>query len=79
MLSITNVYTHTSLEDVVQQILSSPCNVFEVSPRSAASSDLSRYMVVAWTMHLERIPMEVGCVVPELKEPSVVGQHPLFL
>jgi hypothetical protein len=79
MLSITNIYAHTLLEDVVQQILGSPCNVFEVLPCSAASFDLSRYMVVAWTMHPERIPMEAGCVVPKPEEPSVVGQHPLFL
>jgi hypothetical protein len=54
----------------VQEILGSS---FESSPYSVDGSDLSSYLVVAWTRHPNLIPTEVGCVVPEPDEPSVVG------
>jgi hypothetical protein len=79
LLSITNVYTHIVMEDVVQEILGSSCKVIESALSLAASSDLSSYMAVAWTMHPDLIPTEVGCVVLEPEGPSVVGQRPLFL
>jgi hypothetical protein len=40
---------------------------------------MSRSFVVAWSKHPNLIPMEVGCIVPEPMEPSVVGQLLLFL
>jgi hypothetical protein len=40
---------------------------------------MSEFLAVAWSLHLDLIPSEVGCVIPEPKEPSIVGQRPLFL
>jgi hypothetical protein len=73
-LSITNVYVHIWSVDIVQDILGSSCVVFELAPSSIAGTDLSSFMVVALTMHLDIIPTEVGCVVLELEAPSMVGQ-----
>jgi hypothetical protein len=73
VLSITNIYAHVWPKEVVQEILGSSCRVFESSPYSVDGSDLSSYLVVAWTRHPNLIPTEVGCVVPEPDEPSVVG------
>jgi hypothetical protein len=74
LLSITNVYVHIWSVDIVQDILGSSCVVFELAPSSIAGTDLSSFMVVALTMHLDIIPTEVGCVVLELEAPSMVGQ-----
>jgi hypothetical protein len=63
----------------VQEIRGSSCTVFKSAPSSTAGSDLSSYVVVAWTMHPDLIPTEVGCVVLELEGTSEVGQRPLFL
>jgi hypothetical protein len=63
----------------VQEILESYCKVFELESSPAVDSNLSSYMVVAWTMHPYLIPTEVRCVVPESEEPSMVGQRQLFL
>jgi hypothetical protein len=59
--------------------MGSSCKNFETSPSSVVGTDLYSYLVVAWTMHLDLIPTEVGCVVMELEGPSVVGQHLFFL
>jgi hypothetical protein len=40
---------------------------------------MSQFLAAAWSLHPDLIPIEVGCVVPEPEEPSVVGQPPLFL
>jgi hypothetical protein len=40
---------------------------------------MSSFLVVAWTQHPDLIPTEVGCVVPEPDEPSIIRQRPLFL
>jgi hypothetical protein len=40
---------------------------------------MSEFLAVAWSLHLDLIPSEVGCVILEPKEPSIVGQRPLFL
>jgi hypothetical protein len=79
LLSITNIYAPIWSKDVVQEILGSSCKVFETTLTSATGEDLSSFMVVAWTMHPDLIPTEMGCVVPEPEGPSEVGQRPLFL
>jgi hypothetical protein len=41
--------------------------------------DLSRFLVVASAIHLNFIPVEAGCVIPEPEEQHTVGVPPLFL
>jgi hypothetical protein len=52
--------------------------IFDVSLASAGGSDMSQSLVAAWAIHLDLIPNEVGCVVPELTEPFIVRHLPLF-
>jgi hypothetical protein len=40
---------------------------------------MSQFLAVAWVVHPDLIPNEVGCVVPEPQEPFVDRQPPLFL
>jgi hypothetical protein len=64
-LSISNLPTHIWLTDSIQQIIGSSCLVFEVTPCSTSKSDMSKFMVVAWSLNPNLILAEVGCVIPE--------------
>jgi hypothetical protein len=43
------------------------------------SLDLSEFLAAAWTVHLDLVPVDVGCIIPEPQEPFVEQQPPLFL
>jgi hypothetical protein len=60
-------------------MIGSSCLVFEVAPSSLEQTDLSSFLVVAWTRHPDLIPNEVGCSVSEPVEPFVEVALPLFL
>jgi hypothetical protein len=79
LLSVTNAPTHMWSVETIQEIVGSSCLVSEVSPRSLDQSDLSRFLVVVWARHLDLIPTEVACSVPEPVDPFVNAQPPLFL
>jgi hypothetical protein len=65
LLSISVVPAHIWLAESIQEIIGSSCLVFEVAPCSASKSHMSKFMVVDWSLTLDLIPTEVGCVVPE--------------
>jgi hypothetical protein len=46
---------------------------FELAPSTSDGSDLSCFLVVAWVLHLDLIPNEVGTIIPKPEETSVVG------
>jgi hypothetical protein len=78
LLAISNIPTHAWSMEMTQHIIDSSCLVFEVSPASLDRSDMSRFFAVAWSLHPDLIPNEVGCIFPEPEDPSVVGEPPLF-
>jgi hypothetical protein len=49
LLSITKIYAHVWSEEIAQEILGSSYKMFESSPSSIDGSDLSSYLMVAWT------------------------------
>jgi hypothetical protein len=58
--------------------------VFQPSPQSVNQYNLSSFLVVVWAHHVDLIPIEVGCSIPEPVEPfikaaplvhPVVGSH----
>jgi hypothetical protein len=55
-----------------ETIISSSCLSFELAPASVSRADMSRFLMVAWAIHLDLIPNEVGCTIPNLEE-LVVG------
>jgi hypothetical protein len=63
----------------MQAVLGSSCLIFETSLRSLDRSDMSSFLVVAWSMHPKLIPAEVGYAIQELVEPFVECAPPLFL
>jgi hypothetical protein len=63
---------------VVQTIIGFSCLSFELGPTSVAKTDTSRYFVVAWAVHPDLIPNEVGCIIPKPKE-QLAGVPPLFI
>jgi hypothetical protein len=79
LLVISNVPTHVWSLEVAHQVVGSSYLIFDVSPISREGTDMSKFIVAAWSLHLDLIPSEVGCIVPEPEEPSIVGQRPLFL
>jgi hypothetical protein len=79
LLTIDNVPAHAWSMEMAQTIVGSSCPNFELAPSTEEGSDLSRILVVTWSLHPDLIPNEVGSVIPEPDEPSVVGQPPLFL
>jgi hypothetical protein len=64
-LSISNLPAHIWSTDSIQEIIGSSCLVFEVTPCSTSKSDMSKFMVVAWSLNANLILAEVGCVIPE--------------
>jgi hypothetical protein len=79
LLSIENIPTHVWSMEVAQTIVGSSCLIFDASPASADGSNMSQFLAVAWVVHPNLIPNEVGCIVPEPQEPFVDRQLPLFL
>jgi hypothetical protein len=53
--------------------------IFDVSPVSSSSLDLSQFLVAAWARHSDLIPNEIGGIVPEPVEPFVERAPPLFI
>jgi hypothetical protein len=64
---------------MAQAIVGSSCLIYEAALASADRSNLSSFLAVACAIHPNLTPNEVGCIFPELKEPSVVGELALFL
>jgi hypothetical protein len=81
LLVVENIPAHIWSVQSVQEIIESSCFIFKPAPESVQALDLSRFMVVAWAVHPELIPQEIGCIVPEPEPegPSVVGVRSLFL
>jgi hypothetical protein len=79
LLAHQNVLAHTWSVDAVQVIIGSSSLVFEPAPTLVLKVDRSCFYVVAWTVHPELIPVEVGGVLLESEEPFVEGEPPLFL
>jgi hypothetical protein len=79
LLSVTNIPAHAWSLDMAQAIVGSSCLIAEVFPRSLDGVDLSHFMAVASSLHLDLIPTKVGCIIPELKQPFVKRELPLFL
>jgi NADH:ubiquinone oxidoreductase subunit B-like Fe-S oxidoreductase len=65
--------------ETAQAIIGLACLNFELASTTADGSDLSRFFIVAWATHSHQILVEVGYVIPEPKEPSIVSELPLFL
>jgi hypothetical protein len=65
--------------ETTQTIVGSSCLFFDLAPNSVNGADLSWFLVVAWAIHPDLIPMVVGCVIPEPEEPFVQSEPPLFL
>jgi hypothetical protein len=78
LLVVSKLPGHLWSVEVVQAIVGSYL-IFEPVPQLVAGEDMSRFYVVAWSMHPDLIPVEVGCIVPEPTVPLVVTQPPLFL
>jgi hypothetical protein len=74
-----NLSTHVWSPEIVQMIIDSSCLSFEIAPASLNREDLSHFFMVAWAIHPNLIPMEVGCMVPESKGEPIVSLWPLFL
>jgi hypothetical protein len=79
LLAIDNLSAHVWSPEIVQMIIDSSCLSFEIAPTSLNREDLSHFFMVAWAIHPNLIPMEVGCMVPESKGEPIVGLWPLFL
>jgi hypothetical protein len=67
--AISNVPAHIWSTASIQEIIGSSCLVFEVAPCSASKSDMSKFMVVAWSVNPHIISAEVGCIIPEPTTP----------
>jgi hypothetical protein len=70
------VLAHAWSISTIQAIIVISCLVFEVSPSSLNKSDMSSFLVVAWSKHSDLIPIEVGCIFPKSSPSSVVGEPP---
>jgi hypothetical protein len=78
LISIENLPAHTWLISIAQEVLGSSTLIFDVPPASAMTSDLSKFLVAAWSRHPDLIPNEVGSIVLEPVVPFV--EHaPLFI
>jgi hypothetical protein len=56
--------------------IGSSCLSFELALASVNRVDPSRFFVVAWAIHPDPIPNEVGFAVPEPEEPFPKGALP---
>jgi hypothetical protein len=79
LLSVTNIPAHAWSLDTAQAIMGSSCLIAEVSSRSLNGEDLSRFMVITWSLHPDLIPAEVGCIIPEPEQTFVEREPSLFL
>jgi hypothetical protein len=78
VLTIDNMPVHAWLLQTLQLIIGSACQNFEINPVSLNKMDLSRFFMVAWAIHPNLIPIEVGCVSPEPEEPFMERAPPAF-
>jgi hypothetical protein len=65
LLALDNVPAHVWSLYTVQVVVRSSCLIFDMAPSSADGSDMSHYLVVAWAVHPDLIPTEVGHVFPK--------------
>jgi hypothetical protein len=79
LLALENLPGHVWSLDIAQEIVGSTCLIFDMAPNSSSASDMSQFLVAAWAIHLDLISSEVGYIIPEPEEPSIVGRLPLFL
>jgi hypothetical protein len=79
LLAIKNILAHAWSVDMTQTILGMSCIISEASPCSLNHADMSCFLVEAWAAHLDFIPMEVGCIMPEPDLPFSEWVPPLFL
>jgi hypothetical protein len=74
MLALENLPAHVWSLEVTQEVVRTSRAIFDQAPSSSAATDMSQYIVAAWALHLDLIPIEVGCIVLEPEEPSEVGR-----
>jgi hypothetical protein len=79
LLALENVPAHAWSVDAVQALIGSSSLVFEPALASLSEVDQSQLYVMAWAVHSDLIPVEVGGVLPEPEEPFIEGEPPLFL
>jgi hypothetical protein len=79
LLALENMAAHAWSIEAVQAIIGSSGLMFEPAPVLVSGVDRSHFYVVAWVVHLDLIPVEVGGILPEPEEPFVEGEPPLFL
>jgi hypothetical protein len=79
LLSISNILAHTWSAELAQVVLGSSCLVFEMMSHLLDHSDMTSYLVIAWALHLELIPSEVGYAIDEPVEPFIKQAPMLFL
>jgi hypothetical protein len=61
--------------ETTQAIVGSSYVIFEPALRSLDGSDMLHFLLVAWEIHPDLIPREVGCIIPEPVEPFVEGER----
>jgi hypothetical protein len=79
LMTIDNIPAHAWSLNMTQAIVHSSCLIFDSALNSSLASDMSEFLVVAWSMHPDLIPSEVICSILEPEEESQVGRPPLFL
>jgi hypothetical protein len=79
LLAIDNIPVHAWSPSMVHAFIGSACWNLEIILASTNRTDLSRFFVVAWAIHPDLIPNEVGFAIPEPEEPFQEGVPPLFL
>jgi NADH:ubiquinone oxidoreductase subunit B-like Fe-S oxidoreductase len=69
LLAIDNIPMHAWSPSMVHAFIGSACWNLEIILASTNRTDLSRFFVVAWAIHPDLIPNEVGFAIPEPEEP----------
>jgi hypothetical protein len=77
LLTISSIPAHIWPLASIQEIIGTPCLVFEVTPCSASKLNMSTFMVVAWSLTAYLISIEVGYIVSEPTTPFIDRQPPL--
>jgi hypothetical protein len=78
-MAVGNIPAHAWSLEVAHTIIGTSCLIQDVTPESSSHQDMSWFLMTAWAVHPNLIPIEDGGVILEPEEPSVVGEPPLFL
>jgi hypothetical protein len=68
LLAIDNIPTHLWLMEIVQTIIGLAYQSFKLALASTNKEDMSQFFIVAWAMHPNHIPNDMGCAIPESEE-----------